>query len=649
MNLFATLLWKEWRDHRAALIGYLIGLPPLIAWGLSALSATRRVDPLMPSVAALGGFAIAALTLFGDLFAGEEQRGTIKLLRRLPSGLSRVFLGKLAFLLVAALLMSGWAWLATTSAAALLFGAPFAPRVSLLDVAWIWPALALAAWIPAAAIWLSRATLALPAAALTLALCAAPIGAMAWLHPGMKPTDRELLTAIFAFIAAGPLVAGLSFVLGRRRSSRVFAPACVGLLATLLLFTPAYAWTAVRVARWLAIEPGSSSFRIDTSSDSVVSLNGRYAYVSGFHLAPGREVVGVTDHDPDRGDSPLHPLCIDLKSGAWRELGAAASRFLPPNPGGSPGLRMAAPLVGLFEAGAFGREAAGKEIQWQLIDADRAVPCDEALSNAVESGSGPDAAALLRAASYVQLPDGRRAWRQDGQLMIDPGRPLPDSRSDSTARFHLWHFAAYGFGVRVGSGEWYDLAREKRYRVADRLWVRWVRPGRWIVWDRSVNGYLDRVLLYDPDTESSAPIAALGKLDAIVDLAEDGRLLVIEKGSAAPDAERSLLLLDPESGEREPIAVTAALDLKRSWVRVAGRTPSGRNVLRIQNTESRKTWFALLDGNAGAGLHLAQSSALAAAELVGAADETSLIAIEFGRRVVRARFDGSPPTPLFPR
>ncbi len=641
MNLLPTLLWKEWRDHRAALIGYCVGVPPLIAWGLSALSAVRRVDPLLPSAAAVGGFAIAALTLFGDLFAGEEQRGTMKLLRRLPCGLAPVFVAKFSFMLLAALLMSGWGYFATSAAAALLYGAPFAPRSSLPTLAWLTLVFPLAAWIPAAAIWLSRATLALPAATLTLALFAAPIGVAAWLHPGMKPMPTELLTAFILVTIAGPLVAGASFVLGRRRTTRAFAPAKVGLLATLLLFTPAYAWTGVRVARHLRIDPALASFRLFPSA-GVLDRHGGYAYVSGFHRAQERDLPGSADDGRDPGDSPLHALAIDLEAGTWREIGPTMSQFCAP---GMPMACTATTVVGLFEPSAFDGLLHSESPRMTLLDAATSQPLDSTFTAEVMRQSGERASELWRTACSVQLPDGRRAWRQDDQLFVDPGRPLPDSRFADPPRF--WSFPTAGLGVRLGQQEWYDPLRERRFHVGDDLWIRFVRAGRWIVHDLSKTGMAGMHVLYDPETLSRAPIAGSTPQDSLVDLASDGRLLIVTNRGTRVARDLELALLDPESGARSPLEWPAALDRGGAYVRLAGRTPSGAALLRIESVRNGVCCFARLDLAAGA--NLVVSASLELSELIGANDEESLVAIEAGRRLVRVRFDGAPPELLFPR
>jgi hypothetical protein len=184
--------------------------------------------------------------------------------------------------------------------------------------------------------------------------------------------------------------------------------------------------------------------------------------------------------------------------------------------------------------------------------------------------------------------------------------------------------------------------------------VRWIRPGRWIVWDRAINGMVGSSVerLYDPDTREKTPIVGRRKHDGLIDLAEDGRMVVMSSADGLPDSPRELVLLDPESGERETIAVPGTIELRRSWVRVAGFTPSGRQLLRLESAQSRKSWFARLemgDGTGSAGPRLVATAPLDMAELLGSAAEDSLIAIESARRLVRLRFDGSPPELLFPR
>ncbi|MBL8843135.1 MAG: ABC transporter permease [Planctomycetes bacterium] len=653
MNLLPTLLWKEWRDHRAALIGYCVGVPPLIAWGLSALSATRRVDPLLPAAAAVGGIAIAALTLFGDLFAGEEQRGTIKLLRRLPSGLSKIFLAKLLFLLMATALMGGVAWLATTTAAAALYGAPFAPRLSLPARDWLVLLFPLIAWIPAAAIWLSRATLALPAAALTLALFAAPVGFAVWLQPWLAPSKGELLVAYVVVTAAGPFIAGASFVLGRRRSTRPFTPAAVGLLATLALFVPAYGWTGVRFAKGLVLEPAAATFRIATNSAGAVSQDGRFAWINAFHVAGSRNVAGITDYDPER-DGPLHTVQVDLADGRWRPFGSLGAMVLAP---GSLSERRNAAVVGLFRDSALRRRDINHDDHERdetlLLDAVTGEPLEATARAALLAKRGAAAGALLREACGLVLPDGRRVWRQDDQLMIDPGRVLPDSRClESGWTSSFWSSGNAGFGVRVAERELYDPSREKRFRVAPELAVLFVRPGHWVVYGWDPKGKRG-TLAYDPESGATAPLLGSEPNDFVSALLPDGRLLVRARLGSGRDAEPALVLLDPETGAREELALELPPEALGMVWQPTG-TDDGALVATLWGANVARFLRIELPADRRSG-ERARVEVTAPLELpcesigVVGADGQSVIAIEAGRRLVRVRFDGSPPEQLFPK
>ncbi len=645
MNLLPTLLWKEWRDHRAALIGYCVGVPPLIAWGLSALSVAWRTAPLLPSAAAVGGIAIAALTLFGDLFAGEEQRGTIQLLRRLPSGLSKLFLAKLVFLLMTTALMGGVAWLATTAAATLLHGARFAPAPSLPLRDWLVLLFPLIAWIPAAAIWLSRATLALPAAALTLALFAGPIGFAVWLQPWLAPSKGELLVAYVVVTAAGPFIAGASFVLGRRRSARPIAPAVVGLVATLALFVPAYGWTGWRFVKGLVLEPAAATFRINGTAGAL-SRDGRFAWINAFHVAESRDVAGITDYDPER-DGPLHTVQVDLADGRWRPFGSLGAMVLAP---GSLSERRNAAVVGLFRDSALRRRDLYERDEALLLDAVTGEPLDATARAALLAASGATAGALLREACGLVLPDGRRVWRQDDQLMIDPGRVLPDSHFHNAPLF--WSTGNAGFGVRVAEHELYDPSREKRYRVAPELAVQFVRPGHWVVYGWDPKGKRG-TLAYDPESGATVPLLGSEPSDFVSALLPDGRLLVRARLGSGRDAKGALVLLDPDSGAREELALELPPEaLGMVWQPTL--TGDGALVATLYGANVARFLRIELPADRRSG-ERARAEVTAPLELpcesigVVGADGRAVIASEAGRRLVRVRFDGSPREQLFPK
>ncbi len=660
MSHFTTLLWKEWRDHRVTLLGYVIGVPPLIAWGMSALPAAKRVEPMLASWAALCGLVIAMLTIFGDLFAGEEQRGTIKLLRRMPGGLLPAFLAKVAFALLGALVMSGVGYVTTVGLGVAVWGAKAWPALMLPAFGqpeWLF---ALAGWVAVAAIWLPRATVALPAAALTIVLFGAPMAMAFWMQPGMQPTTGELQAALIGLSLAALLVAGLSFVLGKRRAARSWKPAAIGLLATLGCFAPAYAWTGVRVARFLELDPSAANFRLDRRLDAALSPDGRQAYVVGYHVAKETTAVrAVTDRESARGDGPPHALAVDLVDGTSRALGPAGSKFWSPSICDSHGMRTPTPRLAVIAPTGptgFSRATKDKSVRFEVIDT--------VLGDVVREGILDDdvLAPLLADRERwpdcsLPLPDGRRWRAENGRLVVDPGRELPDGQINLA---HLWfRLEPRGFGCSVdqganGYGEYYDLLREKRYSRRTDYVVRWIGRSSWVVWrvQQAGNSLVGRYARLDPDTQELTPIPGFGVRDDVLDLEVGGLFLVDRRGTFVPgtapnDAPRWLEWLDVDSGEATPIEPVAAIDLRQTWIRVVGRLPSGRLVVRLERQGFWVRFARAIPTGHGARLELTPD--LESAELLGSADEESLVVIDAGRRLVRVRFDTSPPELLFPR
>ncbi len=112
MRQLRTLLWKEWRDHRAALIAIAIALPVLLGlalWGFGdrLIQDHWRTEPtvmLLPFVALLVVIAVGS-----ELVAGEARRETLGFLLRIPSGLLKPLLAKLLFYVLAMAGMIAWA------------------------------------------------------------------------------------------------------------------------------------------------------------------------------------------------------------------------------------------------------------------------------------------------------------------------------------------------------------------------------------------------------------------------------------------------------------------------------------------------------------------------------------------------------------
>ncbi|MDH3591485.1 MAG: hypothetical protein OER88_06385, partial [Planctomycetota bacterium] len=171
MNTFLHYLWKEWRDHRAVVLGLVLTWPLLLV--LAAFTVPQNAlrefwFAGLSGAAVLGIFVFAACT---DLVPGEARRGTLRFLARMPAGLRPPLLAKLAFFALGCGALTGFGWLG---------GA--------LVTKWVggpWPSpglVPLAAWIVAAIAWafavsccLPRGVLALPATAIALALLFAPV------------------------------------------------------------------------------------------------------------------------------------------------------------------------------------------------------------------------------------------------------------------------------------------------------------------------------------------------------------------------------------------------------------------------------------------------------------------------------------------
>lgn len=296
-----THLWKEWRDHRAVILGIVALLPPVI---FAALLLLPEGVVALPTVGAAAGLAITALALGADLFPGEIRRGTLMFLRRLPGGLGPVFAAK-AILLMGALVLS----------TALGFGAAnLAQRVAsrpALGLDWTYApeALAVALWIFAVAMWLPRGELAVPATALCLAAFILPMHLLLEANPGLKVPVSAMNVGRWALVPAAILVAWLSF--RGRRFGGAWGSAWRGLLVTLVLFTPAWGYVAEKASDWRHFDPRDRICLCDGS----IGTGGRYAFLNAAAI------------DSSGRHGPNHAILVDLETGEWRRVGSPRDRF----------------------------------------------------------------------------------------------------------------------------------------------------------------------------------------------------------------------------------------------------------------------------------------------------------------------------------
>ncbi len=300
-------LGKEWREQRATLLVLALVLPAALGPAF-VLEPSLFDDPrFAPLCAGLAGLA-CLLTVAGDLVAGERARGGLAWLE-LPGGQAWAFRAKLVFLAVAtaALLAYG---LALGAAAGLVTGQGGA-GLGLRPLAWVAAGAApLVAWSLACGAWVAHGALALPLALLVVGTLGLPYERLL-LHADYRPPTGELLLLASAATLAGALVARRSFVHGARpagpRGLLTRGAAIAGL--ALLGFAPSWAWTAVRLEDRSSIDPWSPAFRIGGVR---LTKDGGQALVDTWE--------GLDAWDCNK--APHHTLLVDLRTGAWQDLGA---------------------------------------------------------------------------------------------------------------------------------------------------------------------------------------------------------------------------------------------------------------------------------------------------------------------------------------
>lgn len=472
--------WKEWRDHRAIVIGFLIAMPVLLGLAGALLEGHTFHGGGMRFFVVAASLLVATFAVGADLVPGEARRGRLEFLRRLPGDLHHAYLGKLAFLLsIYALFPAyghGVAWLVGQA-----LGGEAATGRALVDLpAWmVSGSLAVALWAFVVSCWLPRGALAVPAALLVLGLFALPVVLACLRYPSLDP-QAGLWLGVLA--AGAPVVGWWSFAGGRRFAGGIGASAWRGLLALALLFVPAYARTAVDVYDLFHLDPRDRDFAMEAGW---LGEGGRHAFVN------------VTAH------GATHAVVVDLTTGEWRRDGDIGDSFSHP--------------------------------AWtRLPRASRAKTPLPLVMRIVHSQHGP----LGNWCTYL---DGKTAqpkksgWTgmrlEEVESRLHELAPIPpDFRPRGAAGLGL-----YGQG-RAGREGVYDPFRGRAYfglRTRERHDI-CVRPGRWIVRGRDDPRYL----LYDPDTNMTSAVRGGITLTADFSLLDDGRVL---EGSAVLDPETGKL------------------------------------------------------------------------------------------------------------
>jgi hypothetical protein len=311
VSVFTLQLWREWREHRSALLALLLVLP-LGTWLLSQpLPRGALGDPFFRAAVALG-FVLVMLVAVGGELLGAERRGRgLGWLERLPSGLAGAFGAKLVLFLVTTTGVAAYGYgsaclvglLRGTHASANPLFRELVP-LTLLAAAW-------ALWTFAASTWTLRGGLALFAAALVLGALAFPIWRV--MHAGYNPTLNEILW-LFMGHATSPLIgAWLGYVIGSRRGVTVWPSVLLGLAPATVALAVTMGWSALRMSERAAFDPLAGDFR---AIDQTVTEDGRTALVIG-----GNELWRWNS-----STTPLYVLRVDLEHGSFHTLGRMGER-----------------------------------------------------------------------------------------------------------------------------------------------------------------------------------------------------------------------------------------------------------------------------------------------------------------------------------
>lgn len=522
MKVFALQLWREWREHRFALMLLAFVLPPVVVLLALQLPQGVRADPIFPAAVGLG-FALVTLVGVGGEALGVERRGA-RWLERLPSGLAGAFDAKLVFTAVSLALLTSLGlgvgtWIASRHPG---------PEVSAsrlielrLELALLVAVLGL--WTFATSAWAQRGGLALLAAALVLAV----LGFPAWrlVEGGFVPSSDGVILLGVGLASTALVSAWLGFVRGGRLGHGPAFSALLGLAPTLPLLAGLLVWSSGKLAERDALDPQAADF---WTREFHLTRDGRTAFVVGQHVRP----------DWRNEDAPLYALRIDLERGTHECLGPIirfSERYHEDEHGRY--LREAFEIdLGGREPLLFGAED-GEPRPWSVAPAYSERPRWKGLGRELRViGGQPQVRDRFRGRDYPLARLGQDI--QASRLLVRPGRWLV---SPSPVR---WDWLDPDTGVRTPTG-WSEhseplvLLEDGRILLAEtKLGLRWIQPETGLVTPIDSQGIPPEHLL-----ESSAwrclPFEPDG--DAIEDDAiEDERVLLLT-------TESRWLLLEPGS------------------------------------------------------------------------------------------------------
>ncbi len=521
MNTLSRYLWKEWRDHRAIVLGLLLAWPLILALAAAALPGktfTHAWFATLSGAAMLSIFVFAACT---DLFPGESRRGTMRLLSRLPAGLRAPLFAKFAFFALGCALTLGVGW----------FGG--AVLVRWLGGAWpVFEGVVLIPWLAAILVWalavscgLSRGVLTFPTTAVLGALVLAPIVAVFYYFRHLELERHAIDAHPLPFVAVGCLALYFGFVRGRRFGRGALSSFCwVGGMAVVAA-APVYGSMARDVVALYAAEKSGERVILN----AWIGEDAQMAFLSVARKTP----FDFRNGAPHFVDN--HVVVVNLGTGAERRV-----------PGGSwvsaPGGHRPT-----FQA-ILAVNGPGHAQTWLVGRTGAAISQADAIETLLPAA---------RQRNGWMLADGTRVWRDRAKFYYSDGRVVDVGvwTGGSTQR---------GTGIAHPKGT-FDLVRGKIYtrKAIEFAGDTWARPTRWLARKarRDKHGVMHYTwLLLDPDTGAREPAHGIRADEGVVTVLEDGRALLQSRAEHPRITRGPITIWNPDTGARIPLRCSVNMD-----------------------------------------------------------------------------------------
>ncbi len=429
MKRLTTWLWKEWRDHRAALLWTAVAIPAVTTiafWAFQRTLSERDVAIFPPAALGVGWLAVSL-----DGFAREARRGTLAILQRTPGAFRAAFLAKavVATCAGAATLLLEIGTLRVLAAITglpdpeLLPGqvAPSEEVIQGLPASVYWTAV-----VAAVGPWLWFASAGIPlggvmalSGAFVLGALAAPLVWLAQVHGYYFVIEGADVFRVAGGAAILGLVAcAITWWKGRRFHATGWRGVRLALLAVVPVVGAGYGVAAASLASWLDVRPDRDDFRI--ADQAFLGADGRHLYVNG-HRGRLWGLGGFAEPGAGPGTPPL-PLIVDLRDGTWRIAGDFGDYWnFPPVGFGFP-WASATPLRWLHRVDS-SRGRPWTAVTW--FDANTADAVESGRVDVLSHDARVRTRETLLATTPLRDSTRRRAWMWGDELEKEPLPPDP--------------------------------------------------------------------------------------------------------------------------------------------------------------------------------------------------------------------------------